>query len=187
MFDNSEFNIGEVVSSAYSLFLDHSSYILAPLHELPIGASSTEHPTWCPPPAGTLKINVDGAASDKYIAAGIVARNSEGDFIEGRFFYGDWHGTNGVIEAEARAFLKGLELAHSLQVSSVIIEEDSQFLVSYLLDDRLRYPWCIRSIILDCRRLLSCFSNISIKFVSRLANKSAHLLAQYMPFQVLMV
>ncbi|OVA11190.1 Reverse transcriptase zinc-binding domain [Macleaya cordata] len=181
MFDNSEFNIGEVVSSAYSLFLDHSSCILTPLHELPIGASSsTEYPTWCPSPAGTLKINVDGAALDKYIVAGIVARNSEGDFIEGRcFFDGDWHGTNGAIEAEARAFLKGLELAQSLQVSSVIIEGDSQLLVSYLLDDRLKYPWRIRSIILDCRRLMSYFSNISIKFVLRLANKSTHHLAQY--------
>ncbi|OUZ99295.1 hypothetical protein BVC80_717g14 [Macleaya cordata] len=97
-----------------------------------------------------MKLNVDGGTAPNSIAAGIVMHDSEGTFIAGSCFYdGNWHGVDAALEAEARDFLKGLEMAHDFNCSSIIIEGDSKNMVNYLLDDRLKYPWRIRSLILD--------------------------------------
>ncbi|OVA20918.1 Endonuclease/exonuclease/phosphatase [Macleaya cordata] len=184
IFDKVAVVVKEVVHSAVQLFAEHNasysdSVIKPPNFAAPHSAPKPPDP-WTPPPIGTVKINVDGATATHSIAAGIVARSSSGDFIEGCCMYdGSWVGSNGALEAEARAFLKGLELARDLHAPSVIIEGDSKLLVSYLIDDRLKYPWRIRSSELDCKRLLSSLPITRIQHVSRNSNKVAHLLAKF--------
>ncbi|OVA00900.1 hypothetical protein BVC80_9081g62 [Macleaya cordata] len=112
--------------------------------------------------------------------AGIIIRDYRGSFIAGNcFFDGQWTGIDGALEAEARAFLKGLELARDLRFHTVTLEGDSQMIVSYLTDDRLKFPWRIRSVILDCREIMSSFNHIQIQHVTRKANQAAHQLAAY--------
>ncbi|OVA10812.1 hypothetical protein BVC80_8611g17 [Macleaya cordata] len=94
------------------------------------------------------------------------------------FFDGCWTGKDAPIEAEANAFLKGLELAAHYPNTPSIIEGDSKMIVTYITDDRLLFPWCIRSIILYSRQLLLSNPLSSVRFVPRTKNKAAHCLAR---------
>ncbi|OVA03254.1 Reverse transcriptase zinc-binding domain [Macleaya cordata] len=124
LFDNIAVQIDEVVKAASSLYIEHSSTTTLATRSVSSFTSQQSSSNWIPPPLGSIKINVDGATLDCSIAAGIVARNSTGDFLEGHcFFDEEWLGVNGAIKVEARAFLKGLELAQALQTPSLILEE----------------------------------------------------------------
>ncbi|VVA21673.1 PREDICTED: ribonuclease [Prunus dulcis] len=69
-----------------------------------------------PPPASTMKLNVDGSRKDPSgaIAAGGLIRNSAGDWIAGfsaNLGYGD------ILKAELSALCHGLELALRMEVN----------------------------------------------------------------------
>ncbi|OVA09802.1 zinc finger protein [Macleaya cordata] len=74
--------------------------------------STTLH--WIPPPAGPVKINVDGGTGIGAIAAGVIIRDHLGEPLACRIIYdGNWNGSDGALEAEVHALLNlnGLELA----------------------------------------------------------------------------
>ncbi|OVA03860.1 Reverse transcriptase zinc-binding domain [Macleaya cordata] len=184
IFDQLPVRAEDVIRTAVHLYSEHNTtYSFSSSASSSNGLSpSIQHGTaaWIPPPYGMLKVNVDGAHSGNNIAAGIIIRDYRGSFIAGNcFFDGQWTGIDGALEAEARAFLKGLELARDLRFHTVTLEGDSQMIVSYLTDDRLKFPWRIRSVILDCREIMSSFNHIQIQHVTRKANQAAHQLAAY--------
>ncbi|GAB2210710.1 hypothetical protein Drorol1_Dr00015993 [Drosera rotundifolia] len=80
---------------------------------------------WKPPEQGQIKINVDGAFYnlDGTGAAVAIARDSLGAFISPRCK--KWAGLDCALLAEVYAFKLGLQLAESLQVQSIILENNS--------------------------------------------------------------
>ncbi|OVA12543.1 hypothetical protein BVC80_9011g59 [Macleaya cordata] len=151
VFENFKPDIRASIQMAIHIYNDHSpssdlSHVEAPDitdHNVPL----TQR--WNPPDATTVKINVDGATATRTIAAGIIARNHLGDVMNCRtYFDNTWIGVDAAIEAEARGFLKGLELAREMHAQQpntrFVIEGDSKKVVSYINDDRLIYPWRIR-------------------------------------------
>ncbi|OVA08262.1 hypothetical protein BVC80_4957g1 [Macleaya cordata] len=127
--------------------------------------------TWIPPDCNSVKINVDGALKGSELATGVVIRDFSGNVKACQIVYdGKWKGFDGAIEAEARAFLKGIELARDLQFQSIIIEGDSQLMVKYLTEATNSYPWRLRSLIVDCKSHLATFLNFSVRFTPRSVN-----------------
>ncbi|OVA19557.1 GRIP [Macleaya cordata] len=68
------------------------------------------------------------------------------------------------------------------QLSTEVLTElkigDSQQIVSLLKAEHFKFPWRIRSILLDCKSLMTRFAKIDILFVPRDGNRVAHLLAR---------
>ncbi|OVA08152.1 Reverse transcriptase zinc-binding domain [Macleaya cordata] len=183
VFDNAQIDITQIIREAHRIYHEHQAPpIFHGLNNTLIEATvsiSNQNLSWEKPPPGTIKINVDGATGNNSIAAGIIARNEEGMVLACRtFFDGCWTGKDAPIEAEANAFLKGLELSAHYPNTPSIIEGDSKMIVTYITDDRLLFPWRIRSIILDSRQLLRSNLLSSVRFVPRTKNKAAHCLAR---------
>ncbi|OVA12762.1 hypothetical protein BVC80_8543g9 [Macleaya cordata] len=74
-------------------------------------------------------------------------------------FDGNHLGEDKALKAEARAFLKGIELARALNLSSIILEGDSQTLINILKGRFSNTPW-------------------RIPYIPRRANSVAHCLAK---------
>ncbi|OVA09156.1 Reverse transcriptase zinc-binding domain [Macleaya cordata] len=185
VFENFKPDIRASIQMAIHIYNDHSpssdlSHVEAPDitdHNVPL----TQR--WNPHDATTVKINVDGATATRTIAAGIIARNHLGDVMNCRtYFDNTWIGVDAAIEAEARGFLKGLELAREMHAQQpntrFVIEGDSKKVVSYINDDRLIYPWRIRSILQDCSSIKKTHGFL-VSFIPRLENSTAHALAKF--------
>ncbi|OVA19136.1 Reverse transcriptase zinc-binding domain [Macleaya cordata] len=177
IFEKKVVNIQVIITSAQAMFNEHGYCTLS--NSYSISPKANSHQRWIPPPVGSIKVNFDGATKDNTIAAGIVIRNSEGSVLACQNFYdGNHMGEDKALEAEARACLKGIELAKYLSSNSIILEGDSLILVNILSDDSATIPWRIRSIISDCKLLSSFFNSFSASYVPRRANCVAHSLAK---------
>ncbi|OVA14500.1 hypothetical protein BVC80_1037g47 [Macleaya cordata] len=183
IFEHVDIDISEIIRTANNIFTEHDLNIPSLIQTQPAEIQSVDDAAqhgWDKPQHGCIKINVDGATGSGSIAAGVVARNEVGMALHCQSFYdGCWSGRDASIEAEARAFLKGLHLAARYPNTTTIIEGDSKMVVSYINDDRLIFPWRIRSIIMDCRSILHSSPLLSVKFVPRTKNKAANCLAKF--------
>jgi hypothetical protein len=100
---------------------------LPPSSKLP----STSPSFWSPPPEGFVKLNFDGASKGNLGAAGygVVFCNHLGHILE--IMVGSLgHSTNNV--AELWGLIKGLQLAIKSNYTKVIVEGDSQVIISLL-------------------------------------------------------
>ncbi|OVA12590.1 Reverse transcriptase zinc-binding domain [Macleaya cordata] len=177
IFEKKVVNIQVIITSAQAMFNEHGYCTLS--NSYSISPKANSHQRWIPPPVGSIKINFDGATKDNTIAAGIVIRNSEGSVLACQNFYdGNHMGEDKALEAEARACLKGIELAKYLSSNSIILEGDSLKLINILSDESDTIPWRIHSIISDCKLLYSFFNSFSASYVPRRANCVAHSLAK---------
>ncbi|OVA10898.1 hypothetical protein BVC80_8879g43 [Macleaya cordata] len=152
------------ITSAQAMFNEHNSRN----REINTSTPSTIqlHQRWIPPPIGSIKVNFDGATGINAIAAGVVIQNNVGMVLACQnIFEGNHLGEDKAIEAEARACLKGIELARTLNSSLIILEGDSQTLINILKGRSSNTPWRIRSIISD-------------SYIPRRANSVAHCLAK---------
>lgn len=87
---------------------------------------------WNPPPAGYLKVNVDGAfySSLGKAACGGLICDSNGAFVKG--FVCNL-GVCSVIKAEMKALLHGVQVARDMNISNAIFEIDSLMVVNLVL------------------------------------------------------
>ncbi|KAE8707883.1 putative sugar phosphate/phosphate translocator [Hibiscus syriacus] len=85
--------------------------------------------SWRKPPAGYVKVNVNGACllQSGYPAVGVVVRDSEGMVLAGRGSYLDCPQDSMLVEAHA--LCTGLRLAVALGYSKVLVGSDAQSLV----------------------------------------------------------
>ncbi|OVA06936.1 hypothetical protein BVC80_1731g7 [Macleaya cordata] len=121
VFDKKKINAHIFITSAQAMFNEHNS------HNREINTSTPTttqlHQCWMPPPIGSIKVNFDGATGTNAIAAGVVIRNTTGMVLACQnIFDGNHLGEDKALEAEARACLKGIELARALNLSSIILE-----------------------------------------------------------------
>ena len=131
---------------------------------------------WCPPPTGTIKINVDAAihASSASIAA--VARDDSGMVLKA---WAKKTSTAYPIVAEASAILWALQLAKSENWRWIMVESDSKNCVDTLLQEFFGCYWNISAICNDIKCLALEFFSCCFCWVRREANMLAHALAKY--------
>ncbi|KAK9929939.1 hypothetical protein M0R45_027006 [Rubus argutus] len=104
---------------------------------------------WTPPLDHLIKINIDGA----------------------------WDSTSqvrgSVIEAEATALVNGIKLAVQLNLDNVVLESDSQELITALDNPIERGNWRIYPFLTEFHRLRAALCNVSWRWISRQANRAA--------------
>ena len=92
------------------------------------------HPptSWQPPGPLQYKVNVDGALfeADNTASLGVVIRNEHGQVMASLFKHILLPPT--VLEVEALAVRRGLELAVKMGFRNIVLESDSQILITTL-------------------------------------------------------
>jgi ribonuclease HI len=149
-------------------FSNAKSHVLKPLPPSPTPIESI----WSPPADPWVKINVDGAWDhhSSIAGSGVIIRDKSAMFIAGSSTVAK---ANSVIEAEAMALVGGVKLALQLKLDHVIMESDSQELIS-ALDNRIeRGNWRIYPILIEFHRLRALLNNVSWRWISREANRAA--------------
>ncbi|KAL4346671.1 hypothetical protein GQ457_17G008390 [Hibiscus cannabinus] len=136
-------------------------------------------PRWRPPPAGSVKINVDGAflPSACLGAIGVLARDSSGAVLGGFARPVPVRGPASAVEASA--LLAGLEFAITSGWASALVESDAAVLIN-----KLHRPTMDLSLLGDLlapSRTLLAASNgcLHVGFAPRSANSAAHALASW--------
>ncbi|KAL4369465.1 hypothetical protein GQ457_05G022150 [Hibiscus cannabinus] len=136
-------------------------------------------PRWCPPPVGSVKVNVDGAflPSARLGAIGVIARDSSGAVLGGFVKPVPVHGPASTVEVSA--LFAGLEFAIANAWPSALIESDATVLVN-----KLHRPTAdlslLRDMLAPSRALLAAnAARLRVGFASRLANIAAHTLASW--------
>ena len=147
----------------------------------PSKSSSSTNPQWSSPPLqhrqGLYKVNVEGAIFKEVgcYGFGVVIRN-EGGLLMGatskRFEL-----TLKALETEALAVQEGIHLAWDLGLKEIVIESDSQMVISALLNPDTS-SWPIQKVIEGSNLSPCCFKLWTASHVSRKGNLAAHLMAR---------
>ncbi|KAL4339545.1 hypothetical protein GQ457_08G031990 [Hibiscus cannabinus] len=163
-----------VVEDAVLLCHDYA-LASASTHVSPSAAAAPPH--WRPPPAGSVKVNVDGAflPSARLGAVGVIARDCSGAVLGGFAKPIPTQGPASTVEVAA--LFAGLEFAVANDWPSVLIETDAAVLVNKLhrptADLSLLGDWLAPS-----RAILAAHgARLRVGFAPRLANTAAHTLA----------
>ncbi|PRQ52155.1 putative ribonuclease H-like domain-containing protein [Rosa chinensis] len=123
-----------------------------------------------------FKLNVDGARSiNGKIGVGGVLRDSTGAWVSG--FYANL-GCGSVLQAEAWGLLLGLQMAISHHAHHLLVESDSQVLVSLVqhdVDDL--HP--LKTITDCCQTLQRQLHSCDLKHVYREVNQVADILSKF--------
>ena len=143
-------------------------------------AQATAHPTigyseeesdrkWVPPLAGTLKCNVDAALPThaQQLGFGFIIRDWKGEVIVVR--NGRMVGPTEALVAEALGCREALQWIYRNGVVNVIVESDSQVLVS-LIKKPSALSSSVGLIINDCKSLIQTIMGCSILHIRRSAN-----------------
>ena len=87
--------------------------------------------SWCPPPSGTLKFNVDGASigNPGPSGAGGVIRDHKNQIVG---FFSLNLGFGGAVEAETEAILFALRFCQQFMLCNVMIESKSLIVVGWV-------------------------------------------------------
>ncbi|KAK8660309.1 hypothetical protein V6N13_051237 [Hibiscus sabdariffa] len=165
-----------VIGSAISLCHDYASASAPSPNSSPAAAAP---PQWRPPPAGSVKINVDGAylPSARIGAIGVLSRDSSGAVLGG--FTRPVPVSGPASSVEASALRAGLEFATACGWTSAIVESDAATLVN-----KIRRPSPDLSLLGDLlapARNLAAASHgrLQVCFAPRSANSVAHTLVSW--------
>ncbi|MCI18753.1 cytochrome P450, partial [Trifolium medium] len=130
-----------------------------------------------PPPRGTLKMNVDAHLSgDDRWFSGLILRRCDGSIVGASTRAHT--GIGDAIFGEALGLNEAVCWLEKIGHGRVIIELDSQILVNAVKrKGRIRHCWGYS--VQRCVSFLEANPNSDIKWVSRLGNQAAHLLAKW--------
>ncbi|XP_057249939.1 uncharacterized protein LOC130591058 [Beta vulgaris subsp. vulgaris] len=182
VFDNHTTPLQVLVNRVKRLTEDHDKYASRIYHTLPSRSASTLSKTWCPPPHGIVKLNVDASLSvEGWIGLGVVARGSTGQvlFAATRRIKAFW----APEVAEAKAIALGLKLGKRYGLQEIIVESDCQVVINRLSKSAL-FLSDLDLVLHDIFSLCSSFSSLSWSHVKRDGNFVAHHLAKLFPFGV---
>jgi hypothetical protein len=126
---------------------------------------------WIPPQEGSFKINFDTAIRDLFSAQAAVCRDHTGSIIKVVSQISPPCSPN---YGEAQGALLAATLASTLQLQHVVIEGDSQTVISALHFPALSQDWHIDQLIVDTLSLLSSTPLWEAKKINRSANFCAH-------------
>jgi ribonuclease HI len=133
---------------------------------------------WCSPEVGTLKINIDGSflQNSHTGATGALMRDSNGVLRAASARCLDSVGS--ALQAEAEALRDGVRLIPEGSTEHVILETDSQELVS-LWKNKSKYRSEVTAILGDIEEMITTLPSVRIVHTRRSANYAAHLCAQH--------
>lgn len=120
-----------------------------------------------------FKLNIDGAVPGDIGRGGIggIVPNHKGQWILG-FAQGIYYTT--PIEAELRALLRGLQMAHNHNFSPLEVSTYSMDVINILNKGHKRYD----NIVCECKYLLRLLEPMELKHVFREQNRVADTLAK---------
>ncbi|KAK2374342.1 Ribonuclease H superfamily protein [Trifolium repens] len=149
---------------------------LPPTHSVPPSVAG-DNISWSPPPATTLKLNVDAhLTGDGHWAFGWVVRQSDGRCVGAVTKV--LKGTDDATEAEAMGLLEAIIWAKSQQYDKVIFETDAEVIVTAIRNKAFpRTNW--GQIAKRCSRVLSFNDDYTTSWVRRDKNYAAHTLARW--------
>ena len=134
---------------------------------------------WNPPQDGFVKVNIDAAInSEKNLAGlGAVIRDDSGHVTAATIKISKFHGDISYAGAEAMEW--GLLVAREAKVKAVIVESDSQGVVS-LVNNKQGSRSEIYWVISEIQKLMENFEcvSVSIKYTPRSYNDITHSLAK---------
>lgn len=131
---------------------------------------------WTPPPAGSIKVNVDAAFPEgvDVFWVSMVARDNNGTCVW-------WSrkkivGRPRAVEGEALAVLHGLSVARDHGWMKVILESDCLQVVKQMSSLSSSFS-SFGAIVDSCAELFPLFQSLSFSFIRRSGNMLAHRLA----------
>lgn len=132
---------------------------------------------WKTPEPGTLKLNVDAAfkTEDSTFSIGMVIRDHEGVFVEGRVM--KLARPSSVFEAECIGVREALSWLQSYREWRVVVETDS-LLTAGALGTECNNLLEVGHVVDQCKTLLHGLPGVCITHVRKQANKVAHSLAR---------
>ena len=133
--------------------------------------------SWQPPSPGQYKVNVDGAlfAVENTAGLGVVIKDEHGQVIVSLFERIPLPST--VIEVEALAARRGMELAVETGFRNIVLESDSQILITALREDFYSLA-SFGHLVKDIQFTATYLSSINYTHVRRQCNGLAHSLAR---------
>ena len=131
---------------------------------------------WSPPPAGTIKLNVDAAVGLTSTTLAVIARDHTGVPIR---LWAKKYVSCLPIQAEAAAVLWAINLASAEGWSRIIIEGDSKICFDALADKGSLPPWVISNLVCDVFSACLSFISVSFVWVERVCNMAAHAAAKF--------
>ena len=167
-----DINLEGVVAKIFSLFVEHKS-ARSPLVRSQVSASTLG---WSSPPRHGLKINLDAMVGPRFSIIVVVTRVWRGKVV----FAGSRKvNTTIPLQAEAKAVRWTLSLVPNLRCDSVSVETDSQVVAKLLSNSTTPLHWRIKFLCSDLRSFLFSYSNVAIRWVPRICNEAAHILAKW--------
>ena len=134
---------------------------------------------WSFPPRHGLKINVDAAVGPRFSIIAAVTRDWRGNVV----FAGSRKvNTTIPFQAEVEAVRWALFLVPDLRCDFVSVETDSQVVARLISNTTASPPWRIKFLCSDLRSFLSSYSNVAVRWVPRICNEVAHILAKWSLF-----
>ncbi|KAL8484126.1 hypothetical protein ACS0TY_026720 [Phlomoides rotata] len=135
---------------------------------------------WCPPPAGTLKLNSDAAVfADGTAGFGFIIRDAYGLVTLAGTKRCRARGNSTLVEALALRY--GIQQALTSGLSSFQIETDSEILAMAIRGEGVHADY-IMMLVENIRSLAKQANCRAVLFCKREANNVAHSLAQYGAF-----
>ena len=131
---------------------------------------------WAPPPAGTVKLNVDAAISQSKAALAVIARNESGVVLK------VWAKSIPLCSppfAEIEAILWVLIIANRENWRSIAMESDSKISIDAILDPLGFLVWAISTSVFNISQLATSFSSCLFSWINRSGNAAAHVTAKY--------
>lgn len=135
--------------------------------------------TWCSPPPGWLKFNVDGARLPSNAAGiGVVVRDNNG-LIQSAMGHCMEHWDSAHVEMVALLSIRKVLQPWMFDSKGIIIEGDCANILQVVQSCLQKDSWKDRPPDAPDISFLSCFKQILIKHVPREANKVAHFCASF--------
>ncbi|XP_042983291.1 uncharacterized protein LOC122312694 [Carya illinoinensis] len=172
MFENKAMSIDAILGNALAMQKSYKE-----LKNKPISIIRNQY-KWELPPPGVFKLNVDGAFSSSGSVAGIgaIVRDSKGEVIMSAAK--KECSAMIVVEVEALAIIRGLQFCIHLGISNLVIESDSQLVVTEF-NQQGPSKATFGNVIREAKDLMSRFSICDVQHTYRNCNVAAHLLAKY--------
>ncbi|XP_035546523.1 uncharacterized protein LOC118348595 [Juglans regia] len=171
MYENKKLSPKQAIDHALSLYQEH----LSATYEQKRGLMPQCR--WQPPPAGVLKLNIDGATFHEQCRSGVgmVLRDERGKVL----FTASKpeHDVSDPIEIEFLAVLRGLQICFPLRISELEVESDSLLVVQELNKEQESMSvW--GNLVSEIKRMLHRFPKVIVQHKGRMANAVAHCLAR---------
>ena len=142
------------------------------------GALPKQHVKWTPPPSTSLKINFNGTVFHETDEAGlgVVVHDHQGRVMASMSEKTKLPSSSD--EVEALATVRAISFALELHLPSVIVEGDSELIISALRSREESFT-SFGHLISSIKQSLGIFSCISFLHTRRLGNSLTHNLAHY--------